>query len=118
MSCCMHKDRRMETGRRAFQKPNSALCRILSAVTSLMGKAMTIHLKDAIALAEKLPEDKQNMIAALIKSIANNERPVGLGRGQGRILSSFLPPCQRRNWPIGMRGMLMTRFVQLDGYTT
>ena len=53
---------------------------------------MTMQLKEALALAEKLPEHKQYMIAAMIAGMVDNKRPVGLAAGRGRILPSFFEP--------------------------
>ena len=53
---------------------------------------MTMQLKEALILAEKLPEHKQNMVAAMIASLVENKRPIGLAVGRGRILPSFFDP--------------------------
>ena len=53
---------------------------------------MNMQLKEVLALAEQLPEHKQNMIAAMIASLVDNKRPLGLAVGRGRILPSFFEP--------------------------
>ena len=53
---------------------------------------MTLHLKHAIELVSKMPDAQQDMIAALMVSLAKGERPIGLAQGLGHVHDDFNKP--------------------------
>ena len=46
---------------------------------------MTTQFKQAVDLVSRLPKAKEDMIAALMLSLAKGERPIGLAQGLGHV---------------------------------